>query len=43
MGSDTRELKCGTRLEKGINRARHWVSGDSMTGAPAKSVTHVSF
>jgi hypothetical protein len=34
---------CGYRPKKGINIARHCVNGYSITAAPAKSVTHVSF
>ena len=39
----SREVKCGTWLEKGINSARCCINGYSMTRAPAKSVTHVPF
>jgi len=34
---------CGYRPNKGINIARRCVNGYSITAAPAKSVTHVSF
>jgi len=34
---------CGYWPKKGINIARHCVNGYSITPAPAKSVTHVSF
>jgi len=37
------EVQCGTRPEKGINIARHCVKFFSITAAPAKSVTQVSF
>jgi len=34
---------CGYRPKIGINIARHCVNGHSITAAPVKSVTHVSF
>jgi hypothetical protein len=41
--SDSGEVRGGTRPEKGINFSRLWVNGYSITAAPAKSVTRVSF
>jgi len=41
--SNRGEVKCGYRPKKGINIARRCVNGYSITSAPAKSVTHVSF
>jgi len=41
--SNSGEQKCGTRPEKGINIARHYVISYSITAAPAKSVTHLPF
>jgi len=37
------EGKCGTRLEKVINIARHCLNSYSITAATAKSVSHLSF
>jgi len=37
------EVKCGTRPEKGINILRRWVNCFSITAAPVNTVTHVSF
>ena len=34
---------CGYRPKKGINITRRCVNGYSITAAPAKSVTHMSF
>jgi len=34
---------CGYWVRKGINIARRCVNGKSITAAPAKSVTHMSF
>jgi len=41
--SNSGQVKCGTWQEKGINIARHCVNGSSMTSAPERSVTHLSF
>jgi hypothetical protein len=41
--SNSREAKCGTWPEKGLNITRHCVNGYSKTATPGKSVTHVSF
>jgi hypothetical protein len=34
---------CGFRPKKAINMARRCENGNSITAAPAKSVTHLSF
>jgi len=41
--SNSGEVTFGPRLEQGINIARLCVNGCSITAAPVKSVTHVSF
>jgi len=41
--SNSGEVKCSYRPKKGINIARRCVNGYSITGALAKSVTHVAF
>jgi len=41
--SNTRQVKCGTRPEQGINIATCCVNGCYITAMPAKSVTHVLF
>jgi len=41
--SNSGGVKCGYRPKKGINIARLWVNSYSITPAPAKSVTHMSF
>jgi len=41
--SNSREVKCCTQPEQGINIARQYVTGCSITAAPAKSVTHMLF
>jgi hypothetical protein len=43
INSNSGEVKSGTWPVKGINNAKHWVNGYNVSGAPAKSVTHVSF
>jgi len=40
---NSREIKCGTRLENGIIISSHFVNGHHTTAATVKSVTHVSF
>jgi hypothetical protein len=41
--SNSGEVKCGTQSEKVINITRHSLNGYSITAAPVKSVTQVSF
>jgi hypothetical protein len=41
--SNSGEVKCAYRPKKGINIARRFVNGYSITAAPAKSVIHMSF
>jgi hypothetical protein len=41
--SNSGEIKSDYRPKKGINIGRHCVNGYSITAAPTKSVTHVSF
>jgi hypothetical protein len=41
--SNSGEVKCGTRLEKGINIAMHCENGYGVTEVPANRVTHMSF
>jgi hypothetical protein len=37
------EVECGYQPKKGINVVRDCANGFSITAAPAKDVTHVSF
>jgi len=41
--SNSREAECGTWPEKGVNIGRHCVDSYSITAAPARSITHMSF
>jgi hypothetical protein len=41
--SKTGEVGCSTPLEKGINIVTPCVDGYSISAAPAKGITHVSF
>ena len=43
INSNSGELQSGYRPKHGMNIARHPVNSYSITAAPEKSVTHVSF